>query len=244
VDFGLIVDTETTGLDPERDRIIEIGLLEFAVDGDGAPAPVVTRTYSALQDPGFEVSPEVTKVTGLETKHLAGQAIDWLLVRSMLSKASLVIAHNAEFDRAFIERCPELDGLVQGLHWACSMRHIDWKRNGYNTQSLNYLAADHGFVNPFAHRALFDCATTFRLVTPYLGELIQRSYEREYLMKATNSPFESKDALRLRGYRWNPDERCWGRVVSETVLADERDFLATQVYKGRGMHEEIALVAR
>jgi DNA polymerase-3 subunit epsilon len=240
VDFGLIVDTETTGLDPDRDQIIEIGLLEFAVEGDSAP--VVTRTYSALSDPGFEVSAEVTKVTGLEPRHLAGQEIAWDLVRSMFAKASLIVAHNADFDRAFLERSGRLDGL--SLHWACSMRHIDWKRNGYNTQSLNYLAADHGFVNPFAHRALFDCATTFRLITPYLQELIARSYEREFLMKATGSPFESKDALRTRGYRWNPEERCWGRVVSEAVLADERDFLATQVYKGRGAHEEVALVAR
>jgi DNA polymerase-3 subunit epsilon len=235
MDFGVILDVETTGLDPATDKIIEIGLLEFAVEGEDEPC--VTRSYGALNDPGIPLSEEVTRITGIKQAHVTGQRIDWNIVRDFLCRASIVIAHNAEFDKAFVLGSKELEGLK--LHWGCSMRHVDWRKHRFNSLSLNYLAADHGFVNPFAHRALFDCATTFRLVKPYLNELIIRSYEREYVLKAVNSPFESKDVLRARGYRWDPEERVWGRVVTESELKAEQEFLAAEVYKGRG--EPLAL---
>lgn len=237
MDFGLIVDVETTGLEPGKDQIIEIGLLEFGVEGEGLPA--ILRTYGALQDPGVEISPEIERVTGIRTAHVQGQTIDWDVVRGFFARASIVIAHNADFDRRFLEATGQLTGLKP--HWGCSMRHIDWRGQGYRTLSLNYLAADHGFVNPFAHRALFDCATTFRIVAPHLGELIMRSYEREYIVKAVGSPFASKDVLRERGYRWDAGERCWGKVVGETALAEERRFLGEAVYKGEARHLEIAV---
>jgi DNA polymerase-3 subunit epsilon len=238
MDYGLILDLETTGLDARKDKIIEVGLIEFVVDAQTPPA--ITQSYGALEDPGTPLSPEITKITGLTDAQLKGQTIDWTFVHKLLSRAQIVIAHNSDFDRSFIAQRAELKDLKP--HWACSMRHIDWHRHGYNTQSLNYLAADHGFINPFAHRALFDCATTFRLITPYLTELIERSYQREYLFRAVQSPYESKDALKARGYRWNSNERCWSKVVAESGLEEERRFLATDVYKGQSDHLETMLI--
>lgn len=234
MDVGLIVDLETTGLEAGKDKIIEIGLLEFVVDADFKP--VVTKAYGALQDPGVPLSPEIARITGLTDAALHGQAIDWNEVRGFFDRAALVIAHNAAFDRSFIELCGE---IPQRLHWCCSMRHVDWQKHGFKTQSLNYLAADHGFVNPFAHRALFDCATTFRVVAPYLQEMIERSHMREFKIMAVNSPFESKDVLRERGYRWEPKDRFWYRVIPEPLMPEERMFLSEQVYKGRAQHIEI-----
>src|SRR5262249_24853331 len=143
------------------------------------------------------------------------------------------------FDRAFLEASNELGALTP--HWACSMRHIDWKKHNCGALALNYLAADNGFVNPFAHRAVFDCATTFRMIASHLDELITRSYEREYVVRAVGSPFETKDLLRQRGYRWDPEARCWTRVLGEGALAEERVFLAEQIYRGGGSHHEQAL---
>jgi DNA polymerase-3 subunit epsilon len=241
MDFGLIVDLETTGLDPIEGRIIEIGLLEFAVEGEGEP--VVTRMYGALQDPGIEISAEVTRITGIAPAHVVGQAIDWDIVATFFERASIVVAHNADFDRGFLEAHWQRTGtkLARKPHWACSMRHIDWKKHHFNTLALNYLAADNGFVNPFAHRAVFDCATTFRLIAPHLQELTARSYEREVVVRALNSPFETKDVLRARGYRWDPAERCWGKVIGEAALVEERQFLASEVYRGEPRHAETIL---
>ena len=238
MDIGVIVDLETTGLDPLKDQVVEVGLIEFAVSPDSAGGlrAGMTGGYSALQDPGRPLPPEVAKLTGLSDDLLVGQSVDWAVVRETLSRASVVIAHNAAFDRAFLERRPELDGIKP--HWACSVKHINWRQHGFKTRALNYLAADHGFVNPFAHRALIDCATTFRLVAPYLEELIRRSYLGEYLVSATGAAFETKDILRINGYRWNPEARVWAKNLLEDELEEERKFLATEVYKGDTRHRE------
>jgi DNA polymerase-3 subunit epsilon len=240
MDFGLIVDVETTGLDPKTDKIIEIGLVEFAV-GEGVD-PTITGMYSGLEDPGGPIPPKVVEITGIGDRVVQGRAIDWALVKSYFDRASVVIAHKMSFDRAFLRRRPELGGLEE-VQWACSLKHIAWDRLGFKSRSLTYLAADHGFLNPFAHRALFDCATTFRLIAPRLNELLDAAAQREFRVLAKGSPFETKDKLRERGYRWDSETRVWWRDLLESYLPEERQWLAQEIYAGRKpTHEEVEKV--
>ena len=239
MDYGLIVDVETTGINADEDAIIEIGVVEFVLR-EGKSSPELLNMYGALEDPGRPITEEIQKLTGLDNGLLKGQKIAWEYIRSLLERSSLVVAHNAAFDRSFIEKRPELAGL--DLHWACSMKHIDWRGKGYKTRALNYLAADHGFVNAFAHRALFDCATTFRLIAPYFQELVQRSYLRELRVLAVQAPFEMKDKLKQQDYRWDAEKRVWFKDVFEDTLDAERSFLSSEIYtQGPDRHQELPL---
>jgi DNA polymerase-3 subunit epsilon len=233
MEFGLIVDVETTGLNPNEDKVIEIGFVEFKIQ-EGVP--VISTMYSGVEDPGQPLSEDIKSLTGLRDDVLRGERIDWDLVRKHWHRAGVIIAHNAEFDRGFLIRRPELASLTK--HWACSVRHIDWRGKNFKSQKLQYLAADHGFANPFAHRAMFDCATTFRLIAPHLTELVERSYEPEFEVAAVGSPFESKDVLKQRGYHWVSDQRVWVRRVGQREIIAEREFLASQVYGGASRHQE------
>jgi len=235
MDTGIILDLETTGLDSKRDVIIEIGIIKFAVSAGSEPEMV--ECYSAVQDPGFPLSKEIIEITGLSDAVLSGRQIDWMKVRSLLEESSIVIAHNADFDRSFIEARKELSGIRS--HWGCSVKHILWKKKGFATRSLNYLAADHGFLNPFAHRALFDCATTFRLIAPHLTELVTNSYEPEVLVSAVGAAFEKKDALRTHGYKWDAEERVWKKRILNVELTEEVSFLEQKVYEGPSRHQQI-----
>ncbi|NRA66358.1 MAG: DNA polymerase III subunit epsilon [Pseudobacteriovorax sp.] len=237
MDIGLIVDLETTGIDSKNDKIIEIGILEFLAE-DGVE-PMITNMYSELEDPGEPISEEIQSITGINDDMVAGRQIDWSRVRELFGRADIIIAHNADFDRGFLEARPELAGI--DIHWGCSVKHIDWHGHGFKTRALNYLAADMGFVNPFAHRALFDCATTFRLVSPYLKELITRSFMKEYKLLAVGAPFAVKDKLREAAYRWDAQQRVWGKTVFEDRLDAEREFLASEIYQGSSRHEEHSL---
>jgi DNA polymerase-3 subunit epsilon len=192
--------------------------------------------YSGVEDPGFNLSPEIVKLTGLTDEVLRNRQINWDLVRDLFAKSEIAIAHNASFDRSFLLKRPELAPLE--IHWGCSVRHIEWHSKGFKTRALNYLAADHGFVNPFAHRALFDCATTFRLICPYIQEIIARSWDREVEVVAFQAPFEQKDKLRLRNYKWDPGERVWSKMIFEQQLAEERVFLEAEIYCGPSRHIE------
>lgn len=232
---GIIIDIETTGLNCEVDRIIEVGILKFLLE-DGE-VPVVVEAYSGTEDPGVALSEEIRVLTGLSDGVLAGSRIEWATVKRLMVEASILVAHNAAFDRSFLLKRPELQPLTG--RFACSQRHIDWKGKGFDSAKLTYLAADHGFVNPFPHRALFDCATTLRIVAPHMDELIRRSLEREFIISAWDSPFETKDVLKSRGYRWDSQKRVWQRLLGESALGDERSFLQQAVYKkGDLRHQE------
>jgi DNA polymerase-3 subunit epsilon len=231
MEFGLIVDVETTGLNPDEDKIIEVGFVEFKIHNG---APLITSMYSGIEDPQIPLSEDVKRLTGLQDGVLQNEKINWDFVRQHWQRASVIIAHNAEFDRNFLVRRPELAPLAK--HWACSMRHIDWTSKNFGSMKLQYLAADHGFANPFAHRAMFDCATTFRLIAPHLTELIERSYEPEFEVAAVGSPFETKDILKKRGYRWV--NKVWVKRVGQREIQGEREFLEREIYQGKSKHSE------
>lgn len=234
MDYGLIVDLETTGLDANKDRVIEIGICEFG--WSAGSDPTLLGMYGALQDPGIALPPEIVQLTGLTDAALKGHEINWDIVLAAWNRASVIVAHNAQFDRGFLQNIPALKGQVK--HWACSVRHIDWDAKGFGTRKLTYLAAEHGFVNPFAHRAVFDCATTFRLVQPHMQELITNSFEPEVKFIAAGSPFESKDILKANHYRWDAEQRVWHKTVINKRADAERQFLAEKVYKGTPRHVE------
>jgi DNA polymerase III subunit epsilon len=97
----IVFDTETTGTDPERgDRIVEIGCVELI---DLVPTGVTFHRYI---NPERDVPAEVVKIHQLDNKFLAdkpifgnSEVVDALL--EFIGDAPLV-AHNAEFDRRFL----------------------------------------------------------------------------------------------------------------------------------------------
>ena len=61
------LDLETTGLDPARDRVIEVGAVAFTPDH-------VTTTLERLVDPGRAVPEMVLRLTGIRPEELRGAA--------------------------------------------------------------------------------------------------------------------------------------------------------------------------
>src|SRR5688572_1922322 len=101
--LGLIVDIETTGLDPANDRIIELACLPFHFSSEGVLYDSLPG-YAGFEDPGQPLDEEVVRVTGITDDHLRGQTLDDQAVTTLATPANLIIAHNAAFDRCFLER--------------------------------------------------------------------------------------------------------------------------------------------
>jgi len=154
-----IVDTETTGLSAANDVIIELAIMLCFVDEDGEVVGHL-GPFSWLQDPGRELDPRITMVTGLAEQHLQGQKINDKFAFGLLDRADLIVAHNAAFDLGFIERrYPDLGGRA----WACSCNEIDWLRLGYEGRSQSALLAHVGSFSD-AHRAAADVWALFWLL--------------------------------------------------------------------------------
>ncbi|MDR0362444.1 MAG: hypothetical protein LBJ46_07160 [Planctomycetota bacterium] len=92
------VDLETTGADPYRDRIIEVGALVLE---DGRPA----ASFSELVNPGVTLTPGIIKLTGIAPGMLRDARPQVEVLEDFLAflpEGALCIAHNAAFDRQFL----------------------------------------------------------------------------------------------------------------------------------------------
>ena len=228
---GLYVDVETTGLSASQDRIIELGLVAFEFDREGRIYRPL-HELSAFEDPGAPLPGEITRLTGITDAMVADQRLPEDEVGDWLERAHLVIAHNAAFDRPFLAtpasrvRCPRL-GLLA--------RDVPWYAEGFEGRKLEYLAMKQGFVFD-GHRAASDCLAGIHLLSlplPTTGRLaldalLERARRKGGRLYAVDSPFETKDRLKARGYSWNG--RVWFRDLGAEELEGEADWLRAEIY--------------
>jgi DNA polymerase-3 subunit epsilon len=234
----LILDTETTGLDSRQDRIIELALLAVVVDTATGAALRVAEVYEALEDPGRPIPPDVSDLTGITDEMVRGRRIDEAQVERLLGDAQLVVAHNARFDRPFVEtRLP----AFAGLPWACSIADIDWAAEGRGSSRLEYLVMKCGWFYD-AHRAAMDCHALLAVLNEPLpvsgriglARLLEAARADSFRVFADGAPFETKDLLKSRGYRWDQERRVWhAELRDEAALGEERAWLKAKVYGGR-----------
>lgn len=235
VKSGIYLDSETTGLNAKSDKVIEIAMVPFEFDRSGNIYRILPE-YNSLQDPGIPIPKEITRITGINNEMVSGQSIDFNKVAEMLSNVVLVIAHNAGFDRPFME---ELFEGFRNISWACSIKDINWKEEGFESSKLEYLAYKYGFFFE-GHRATIDCLAGIHLLSKTLPEsgglalnkLLETARKVEYRLEAANSPYDKKDELKRRGYKWNGEKRVWHIDIAEQKLDEELECLKTNIYNG------------
>lgn len=234
--IGVVIDVETTGLDHVTDKIIEIAVQRFRFD-DAGRIVQVGQPRVWCEDPGVPLDPRITKLTGHTDEALAGQAIDDALAIEILSSADLIIAHNAGFDRPFVDkRLP----AIAGKPWACSMAELDWLELGFDGKALGHLVSQCGWFYE-GHRAENDILALLYLLAhdlpdggTVLTKLAAASDQQTYRVNAVDAPFGAKDLLKTKGYRWDPALRFWSKEVTETDRHAEHDWLKKEVYSGHG----------
>jgi len=242
---AVVVDTETTGRF-DTDAMIEIALLRFEYETATGRITRIVDTYSGLEDPGFPIPPESTEIHGITNAMVSGQRIDDARVAEVVSGATLVIAHNAAFDRPFLER--RLD-VFETLPFACSHAQIAWSAEAVRGTKLEYLGFLYGFFYD-AHRSEIDCRALLEILArplPVSGatglwRLLEASSEPLLRLWATGSAFETKDLLRERGYRWDAPSRCWSRIVTKEAAKAESEWLKAEVYRGRAAQIDVEVL--
>jgi len=230
--IGICLDTETTGLDPSADTIVELALRRFRYTSAGEIV-ALDAPFAWLEDPGQPLDPVVSRLTGLSDADLAGCTIDDGAAVELMLSASLVVAHNSRFDRPFVEkRLP----AAAGLRWSCSMEEVDWAAAGYEGRALRWLLDQAGWFYD-AHRAGDDVDALIELLRHRLGDgatvlshVIAGAERGGWLVRAHGAHYDRKDALRSRGYFWNGASGEWMREVVDELLDDEREWLRLQVY--------------
>ena len=238
-----VLDTETTGMNQAADKIIELGIVVFQYCPQTGQAYRVLETYNELEDPGMPIPVESTKIHNITDEMVAGKRIDDAAVQALLSDVSIVIAHNADFDRGFVEaRLP----FFASKAWACSLKQVPWKSAGFGGASLEFLAYRNGF-HYNGHRASADCHALLEVLQSNISEfggnafkaLLANARVKDVKVWALNAPFDNKDKLKERGYRWAAERKTWNSTIPQTALAAEVDWLREHAYQSRPFKLEL-----
>ena len=234
---GILLDVETTGLDAGRDEVIELAMVKFTYLPDGRIARIVD-VFSSFNEPSNPIPAEITDLTEITDEMVAGHRIDPDVVTAFVEDSVIVIAHNAHFDRKFAERYWP---VFEQKSWGCSATEVEWRKHGFDGSRLGYLLAGVGFFHR-AHRAIDDCHALIEILVselpkvnkPALAVLLERARRKTIRIWAEQSPFDLKDELKKRGYRWNDGvdgrPRSWYIDVDESNQANEVEFLRTTIY--------------
>ena len=228
-----VLDVETMGLDHRVDEIIELSLQTVRIDAHGRIVST-GRNNSWLEDPGRPIPPEISKVTGITDRDVAGRSISEGEAFGELAAADLLLSHNAAFDRPFVERRFDLEPKA----WICSLNDLDWREHGFEGRSLTQLLLQCGWFFD-AHRAAGDVNALLHLLDHRLDgggtvmkELLVNAARATSVVEAVGAPISAKDILKARGYRWDAARRVWWRAVPEEDGPAERDWVADHVYGG------------
>lgn len=206
----LIVDTETTGVDPASDKLIELGWARWNVE------------HRCLAACGSYVIPgaqnKAAAVNGIDDAFLQGQYLG-PVPPAPDSEIRFVLAHNAEFDKAFVASADDVvPDFLREAEWICTQEDMTWPRAARG-ESLVNTALKHGVSVVSAHRAIHDVLMLVRLLeaVPDVDARLAAALAHSRLPKClvvSLAPFEQKDTVKAHGFKWDPDRRAWFRRMA------------------------------
>jgi DNA polymerase-3 subunit epsilon len=223
----LVYDFEsewTTPVNPRMARPLEIGAVLY----DSESKVPVSMYSEFLYDIDHATSPrELVELTGItdEMRRVYGitPVVGMTDLSDLINASDYVVGHNIrEFDAPmYVSECERLK--IPSV----AMNMIDTKTDlplpeKIKTSKLSHLAYEHGFINPFSHRALFDALTTLKLLQCYpIEEVIALSKEPNVTIRASVS-YADKHLAKDRGYFWNGEEKVWQKQLKRAKAEKER----------------------
>ena len=193
----LVVDTETSGLHPDKGA----GVVELAgvLMTDDPYQVKLLGDWQSLVNPGHHVPPEASAVHHLVDDDLVESpdlptACDGM--REALGPWDVVVAHNVKFDRAFLP-------LFHDRPWGCTLKASrEWLESpSYSNQVLRYHLDLRPYIPPhcgeMAHRALYDC-----YCTAYLLQHLLKKVSIGQIVELTRRPVSSARTRASSGRTW------------------------------------------
>ncbi len=240
----LLLDTETSGLDPAKDKLVEIAVALCEVVGDHLEG---RASYSSLHDPGVPIPASATKINKITDKMVAGKDARSSALDTLMADADYIVAFSAGFDRAFLPQVSAVEGK-----WLCALQRVNWRGWGYRERSLRYLSLEHQVAVRRPHRAksdvhqlygLLNCTPSQSLLDPqegptYLRQLLDAADKTMSMFGVRSRDMSRNQMLKDRGYRWAGKAKMWWTVVfdglGEGESTDEASFLQDVFFAGNG----------
>ncbi len=168
------VDLETTGADPLRDRVTEVGIVKV-VDGR------LDYEWSSLVNPGCPIPPAIERFVGISDAMVADAPSFAELADEIADRLAgcLFVAHNARFDNGFLRA--EFARLERSFQpqVLCTVKLSRALYPGHYRHGLDAVMARHGIACTALHRALGDARVLWEF-----ARIIHREHSPEAIAAA------------------------------------------------------------
>ncbi|MEZ4688222.1 MAG: exonuclease domain-containing protein [Bacteroidia bacterium] len=153
-----IIDVETTGGRPGRDRITEIAIA-LVEDGE------VIDQFTTLLNPEVSIPYEITRITGIDNEMVKGAPRFFEVAKQIveITDGAVFVAHNVRFDFGFVAHEFRRLGYTFQRKQLCTVRLARKVFPGLRSYSLGNLCKHFGITNNAAHRAWADVDATVQL---------------------------------------------------------------------------------
>lgn len=160
-----IVDVETTGGRPQRDRITEIGIVLHN-------GKVILDTYETLINPECYIPAGITNLTGITQEMVAEAPLFQEVAKRIveMTQGAVFVAHNARFDYGFLRHEFSRLGYTFSRRQLCTVRLCRKVFPGLPSYSLENLIRTFGIPVDARHRALADARATSVLLEKALAK--------------------------------------------------------------------------
>jgi DNA polymerase-3 subunit epsilon len=208
------IDFETTWTQPVNVNIANITEIGAALM-EWESKSILRAMMKFINDPDIPASPaELIELTGITDEMRLEHGVDKKKALQelcgLIEMADFCVAHNGNsFDKPILVKELERVGLtLPSTPWIDTKIDVPYSKKIKSTK-LSNLATEHKFLNPFAHRALFDVLTMLKVLEHYdINEVIALSKEDTVTLVASVS-YQNKEQAKERGYYWNAEEKIW-----------------------------------
>ncbi|MBN2175628.1 MAG: GIY-YIG nuclease family protein [Bacteroidales bacterium] len=178
-----IVDIETTGLSPHREKITEIAI--YVHDGEK-----IVDEFSTLINPEIEIPYRITQLTGINNKMVKESPKFYEVAKHIveMTEGTALVGHNVNFDYNFIRKEFREFGYDYRRKKICTARLSRKLLPGRRSYSLGKLCRELAIENPHRHRAFGDALATMKLFEILLK--VEKNLE-ELTIKGLNSNLSS-----------------------------------------------------
>lgn len=164
----VVFDLETTGLDPKKHEIIEIGAIRVNRDS------VNHDTFQSLVKTSRKVPKKITELTGINQAMLdaEGEPIESALREFLSFVGDLqLVSFNADFDMAFLRNAAAKHSISVTNPVSCALKMARRAWPGRKSYRLTELAKDGNLSSEGTHRALGDCQRALIVYTAAASKL-------------------------------------------------------------------------
>ncbi len=162
------IDVETTGLDPRRDAIIEIGAVRFNEDG-------IQDEWKSYVNPGRQIPPFITQLTGIKNENVVDAPTLKALAPELVVfvEESPILGQNVKFDLGFLRKA----GIFFDHQWIDTFEMASILLPDARRYNLGALAMELGIEVPDdLHSALTDARLTAQVYLKLLNKMLDPEY--------------------------------------------------------------------